>query len=123
MGKGPSNLKRSWLCLDVEGGSVSPAVLVVIVWEGVEDQQPQRHQQSNDGPGRPAYGLHHPQCSRQNLPSKVMPSPSSLTCSATPDRTAACKKMPIAGFPGSSYKVEGVLLRVLPVGRTFCQRL
>ena len=67
------------------------------------------------------------QCSRQNLPSKVlrfvMSLPASLTCSATPGKTAARSKMPTAGFHGSSNKVEGVLARVLPVGRTFCQRL
>ena len=41
-----------------------------------------------------------------------------LACSATSGRTAACEKKPIAGFPGSSNKVEGVLPRVLPHGRT-----
>ena len=57
------------------------------------------------------------QCSRQNLPSKVLPSVmsslASLTCSTTPGKTAACKKKPIPGFPSSNNKVEGVLPRVL----------
>ena len=57
------------------------------------------------------------QCSQQNLPSKVLPfvmsSLASLTCSATPGKTAARRKMPFAGFPGSSNKVEGVLPRAL----------
>ena len=48
------------------------------------------------------------QCSQQNLPSKVLPfvvsSPASLTCCATPGKTAAHKKMPIASVPGSSNK-------------------
>ena len=69
----------------------------------------------------------HDQCSQQNLPSKVLPfvmsSLASLTCPATPGRTAARKSMLIAGFPGSSNKVEGVLPRFLPGGRTFCQGL
>ena len=39
----------------------------------------------------------------------VMSSPASLACSATPGKTAAREKMPIAGLPGSSNKVEGVL--------------
>ena len=81
--------------------------------------------------GAPAPARHRnmlqPQCSRQNLPSKVLPfvmsSPASLTCSATPGKPAAREKMPSAGFHGSSNQVEGVLPRVLPVGRTFCQRL
>ena len=66
-------------------------------------------------------------CSRQNLPSKVLPfvmsSLVSLKCSATPGKAAAFEKKPIPGFPGSSNKVEGVLPRVLPGGRTFCQGL
>ena len=69
----------------------------------------------------------HPQGSRQNLPSKVLPfvmsSPASLTCSASPGGIAARRKLPIAGLFGSSNKVEGVLPRVLPAGRTFCHRL
>ena len=67
------------------------------------------------------------QCARQNLPSKVLPfimsSLASLTCSATPGKPAACKRKPIPGFPGSSSKVEGVLPRVLPGGRTYRQGL
>ena len=50
-------------------------------------------------------------------------SSASLTCSATPGKSAARIKMPIAGFHGSSNKVEGILPRVLLAGRTFCQRL
>ena len=77
--------------------------------------------------GLSLIGQSHIQCSRQNLPSKVLPfvmsSPAFLTCSAPPGKSAACNKMPIAGFPGSSNKVEGILPRVLPGGRTFCQRL
>ena len=67
------------------------------------------------------------QCSQQNLPSKVLPfvmySPASLACSATPGKTAAREEVLMAGFPGSTNKAEGVLPGVLPVGRTFCQRL
>ena len=62
------------------------------------------------------------QGTRQNLPSKVLPfvmfSLASLTCSATPGKTAAREEKPIAGLPGPNDKVEGVLPRVLPSGRT-----
>ena len=47
-----------------------------------------------------------------------MSSLASLTCSATSGKIVACEKKPIAGFPGSSDKVEGVLPRVLPHGRS-----
>ena len=62
------------------------------------------------------------QGTRQNLPGKVLPfvmfSLASLTCSATPGQTAAREEKPIAGLPGPNDKVEGVLPRVLPSGRT-----
>ena len=59
----------------------------------------------------------------QQVSAFVMSSRASLTCSATRGKPAAGSKMLVASFPGSSNKVEGVLPRVVPVGRTFCQRL
>ena len=46
----------------------------------------------------------------------------SLSCSAAYGKTAAHQKKPIAGFPGSGNKQEGVLPGVEPAGRMFCPR-
>ena len=50
----------------------------------------------------------------------VMTSCACLPCSAAFGKIAAHQKKPIAGFPGSSNKQEGVLPAIKPVGRRLC---
>ncbi len=67
------------------------------------------------------HQVHVHQYLRQNHLSEVLPSVMSslacLTSSANNGKSAAREQRPMAGFPGSSGKVEGVLPRDLPDGR------